>query len=165
MRRINIKVVPRDEGSFVADQDWYIVRPPDGSDGEGSDSGDQRQWRSPQDPGNVEVAVNGNVWTFGGDMQPIVWTTTVAATTRLLNLNGSALMLRLSSDFFGHLFLGSMGVRVKAGSRWIQGYQASDGHGVRKAVGLDLTWTSVWKIWWRFVESRHWLYNCYPCLR
>ena len=43
MRRINIKVVPRDEGSFVADQDWYIVRPPDGSDGEGSDSGDQRQ--------------------------------------------------------------------------------------------------------------------------
>ena len=43
MRRINIKVVPRDEGSFVAVQDWYIVRPPDGSDGEGSDSGDQRQ--------------------------------------------------------------------------------------------------------------------------
>jgi hypothetical protein len=43
MRRINIKVVPRDEGSFVADQDWYIVRPPDGSDGEGSDSDDQRQ--------------------------------------------------------------------------------------------------------------------------
>ena len=43
MRRINIKVAPGDEGSFVADQDRYIVRPPDGSHGEGSDSGDQRQ--------------------------------------------------------------------------------------------------------------------------
>ena len=43
MRRINIKNEPRDEGSFVADQDWYIVRPPAGSDGEDSDSGDQRQ--------------------------------------------------------------------------------------------------------------------------
>ena len=100
MRRINIKVVPRDERSFVADQDWYVVRPSAGSDGEDSDSGDQRQWRSAQDPGNVEVAVNGNVWTFGGDMQPIVSTTIIAATTRLLNLNGSALMVRLSSDFF-----------------------------------------------------------------
>ena len=43
MRQINIKVVPRDEGSFVADQDWYVVRPSAGSDGEDSDSGDQRQ--------------------------------------------------------------------------------------------------------------------------
>ena len=43
MRRINIKVVPRDEFFFVADQDWYIVRPSDGSDGEDSASGDQKQ--------------------------------------------------------------------------------------------------------------------------
>ena len=60
---------------------------------------------SPQDPGNVEVTANDNVWTFGGDMQSIVSTTTISATARLLNLNGSALIVRLSSDFFGTYFL------------------------------------------------------------
>ena len=40
------------------------------------------------------------MWTFGNDMPPIVSTTTIAAIARLLDLNGSALMVRLSSGFF-----------------------------------------------------------------
>ena len=44
------------------------------------------------------------MWTFGNDMPPIVSTTTIAAIARLLDLNGSALMV-LSSIFFGTYFL------------------------------------------------------------
>ena len=40
------------------------------------------------------------MWTFGNDMPPIVSTTTIAAIARLLDLNGSALMVWLSSKFF-----------------------------------------------------------------
>ena len=40
------------------------------------------------------------MWTFIGDMPSIISTTAIAGTARLLNSNGSALMVRMLSDFF-----------------------------------------------------------------